>query len=95
MGPAVYIMAILGCGEGEAACQQVGTVRARYESAAECNADTMAAVERNMNIAYPVVVAECRRAGQPASAELKASDVQLPPPSRGTGDRVRIARSGR
>ena len=40
MGPAFYIMAILGCGEADAPCEPVATVAARYQSEAECKAAT-------------------------------------------------------
>ena len=40
MEPLMFIMAILGCGEGEAACQPVAPVEARYASEAECLAAT-------------------------------------------------------
>lgn len=92
MGPAIYIMAILGCGEGEAACEQVGVVRARYESAAACNAQTAQAVEQNLSIPYPVVVAECRPGGAALASAPAASDIRLPPPPRtGVGERIRMA----
>ena len=32
MGPAIFIIAIMGCGEAEAPCQQVRTLEARYET---------------------------------------------------------------
>ena len=40
MGPAFYVMAILGCGEADTACQQVGVTQAQYESADACTAAT-------------------------------------------------------
>ena len=38
MGPVSYVIAILGCADGAAACQQVALAPARYESAAACEA---------------------------------------------------------
>ena len=83
MGPAFYIMAILGCGEGEVACQQVATTASQYESVEACNAATPDAVMRHIDAEFPVVVAQCRRADSPASAEkIMPSQIDLPEPSR-------------
>lgn len=78
MGPAIFVIAIMGCGEGNAPCQEVRLADARYESAQACSAATEAALMRNTDIDYPVVVAQCRPQGGPAT--LKASDVLLPEP---------------
>ena len=59
MGPAFYVMAILGCGEADTACQQVGVTQAQYESADACTAATADAVGRHGDLLYPVVVAQC------------------------------------
>jgi hypothetical protein len=68
MGPALYIMAILGCGEGETACQQVQVVPVQYQSQAQCNAATEEQLIRHSDLAFPLVVAQCSRLGaQPAS----------------------------
>lgn len=77
MGPIFYVMAILGCGEADAACQQVDTVRAQYSSMAECNAATGAEVERRLDLAYPVVVAQCQQSNNKLAA-VSAEDVKLP-----------------
>ncbi|HYG46405.1 MAG TPA: hypothetical protein VD846_00545 [Allosphingosinicella sp.] len=81
MGPAIFIIAIMGCGEGDAPCQQVRTLEARYESQAACTAATEAALIRNTDIDYPVVAAECVAAGA-KPAQLKANEVQRPGPGR-------------
>jgi len=78
MGPAYFVLAILGCGEGDAPCQQVAIASTQYASAAACTAETTAAVERYVDIDYPVVVAECRPAGL-KFASVRSSDVKLPP----------------
>lgn len=79
MGPAIFLMAIMGCGEGEAACQPVRQLDTRYESQAACLAATEAALMRNLDIDYPVVVADCRPADA-APRVIKASEVRLPDP---------------
>lgn len=76
MSAAIFLMAIMGCGEGDAPCQQVSMVETRYESKAACFAATEAAVTRFMDIDYPVVVAQCMAADSPKA--LNASDVNLP-----------------
>ena len=78
MGPAFYVMAILGCGESDSLCEPVSTLAARYESAAACEAATTSAIERHSDILYPVVVAQCRKAGTEISQKLWADEVKLP-----------------
>ncbi len=89
MGPAVYIMAILGCGEAEAACETVATVPAYYRSEEECNAATETEVARRDDVLYPVVVAQCRSATQPVSQKLFADEIERPGPE----DRLQIRRA--
>jgi len=79
MGPGIFLIAIMGCGEGDAPCRQVRTLEARYESQAACTAATEAAVLQNTDVDYPVVAAECVAAGaQPRPP--KADQVQRPGP---------------
>ncbi|MFN3725106.1 MAG: hypothetical protein ACK4SZ_02250 [Allosphingosinicella sp.] len=59
MTAVVYLMALLGCGEGEAPCQQIALLETGYESRAACIAATEAALAANTNDAYPLVVAQC------------------------------------
>lgn len=86
MGPAFYIMAILGCGEADAACQQVATIEARYESLEACNAATGAAVMQNVAFDFPVVTAQCRRADTEVAEKLMSDDIDLPPADDGRPD---------
>jgi hypothetical protein len=81
MEPVLFIIAILGCGEGDSSCRPVRTLDARYESRAACTAATEAAVSQNSDVDYPVVVAQCVASGAKASAP-KASDVRRPGPGR-------------
>ena len=82
MGPAVFVLAILGCGEGDAPCRQVSVVNAIYSSKAVCNEATAAAVESHQDIPYPVVVAECRRADARVAQQLMPAEIKLPEPER-------------
>ncbi len=78
MNPALYVIAILGCGEGEASCQPVETIDARYESRESCLAATQDALGRFSSLDFPVVLAECRRGGERALAP-RGREVELPP----------------
>lgn len=78
MAAAFFLMAIMGCGEGDGACQQVRLLETRYESQAACSAATEGAVMRFTDLDYPVVVAQCRPAN--GASKLNASDVSLPQP---------------
>jgi hypothetical protein len=81
MEPAFFVIAILGCGEGDAPCTQVRRLDARYESQAACSKATDAALVANGEADYPVVVAQCIAAGQAAS-EVRPVEIRLPPPRR-------------
>ena len=90
MGPAIYVMAILGCGEAADVCEPVATLPARYESAAECNAATEGAIQQHSDILFPVVVAECRKAGTAITQKVWADEIKLPEAEQG-GPRVQRA----
>ena len=81
MTPALYVIAILGCGEGEAPRQPVQIAEARYESREACLAATDGALARASNLDFPIVVAECRAAGA-AATTLRPADIRLPDPDR-------------
>jgi len=76
MGPGIFLIAIMGCGEADAPCQTVRTLETQYESQAACTAATEAAVARAGDVDAPVVVAQCIAAG--ARASVRASEVKLP-----------------
>lgn len=79
MGPGIFIIAIMGCGEAEAPCQQVRTLEARYESKAACTAAAEAALIQNTDVDYPVVAAECVAAGSKVNSP-RADEVERPGP---------------
>ena len=87
MGLGYFIIAILGCGEGDTACQQVRILDTHYESQAACTQATEAVLPGQGDVDFPVVVAQCVAAGTPPQ-RLGASDVQLP--EGGTAD-VRVS----
>lgn len=70
MTPVFFVLAILGCGDDQAACSQVRVEPAHYATAAECNAALPAALARNTDLSFPVISAACQRNGmQMTSAE--------------------------
>ena len=81
MEPLTFLIAIMGCGEGDAPCRQVRMLEARYESQAACTAATETAVTQNVDVDFPVVVAQCVAAGASPNPP-KAGEVQRPGPGR-------------
>ena len=71
MGPVSFVIAILGCADGAAACQQVAVAPARYESAAACEAATGDVLAGSTDFDFPTLVARCRAAKGPAAVERK------------------------
>jgi hypothetical protein len=71
MGPVAYVIAILGCADGSAACQPVATVATRYESQAACSAATGAALASSNDFDFPTIVAECRAVSPVPAAQTK------------------------
>ena len=81
MEPLAFVMAILGCGEGDSNCAELAIAPARYESQAACLEASGTEIARYGDAEYPVVVAQCRRADGRVDAVL-ASQVALPAPER-------------
>jgi hypothetical protein len=71
MGPVSYLIAIMGCADGGAACQQVAVAPARYESATACEAATGDVLAASTDFDFPTIVARCRAAKGPAAVERK------------------------
>jgi len=78
MGPAYFVIAILGCADGGSACTPVATLPTRYSSAAECDAATVQALNENNAFDFPTLLARCRKGALPTSAE-RAPDSHIPP----------------
>ena len=73
MGAGMFLIAIMGCADGSAACTPVATLPVRYESRAACAAATDAALATSTEFDYPTIIAECRPAAAPASASRDRS----------------------
>jgi hypothetical protein len=80
MGPGIFLIAIMGCGEGNSDCQQVRLLDTHFESKADCMAASEGALMQNSNVEYPTVVAQCVSARQAASFRVGAAEVQRPEP---------------
>lgn len=63
MGPVFYVLAIMGCGDGQEQCQAARVEPQRFATAAECRAALPGALARNTDLDYPVVSGACQRAG--------------------------------
>lgn len=90
MEPLLYLIAIMGCGESDAACREVRIEPARYRSEAACLAATEAALLRTDDLLFPNVVAQCRPANA-APTLLRGSEVAQPAPSAVRQAPLRIA----
>jgi hypothetical protein len=77
MEPFMFVMAILGCGESDAVCQEVRVAQVRYQNQAECLAATGTELLRHEDLPYPTIVAQCRRADA-ATQTLRGSEVMQP-----------------
>lgn len=66
MGPAYFVLAVLGCGDAETACREVRVLDTHYENGPACMASINDQLIRNSDIAYPVVMGQCR----PASPQM-------------------------
>ena len=73
----MYVMAILGCGESDAACREVRVDPQTYQTQASCEAATAATLARHTDLDFPTIVARCRRSDVRA-AIMRGSDVLRP-----------------
>ncbi|SFP83311.1 hypothetical protein [Sphingomonas rubra] len=58
-----YVVAILGCGDGNAPCTQARLVPTRYETLAQCRAALPQQIAMNTDLAFPSIGADCRATG--------------------------------
>ena len=63
MEPVFFVMAILGCGDGNAACTEARIDPAHYSTAAQCRANMPSALARHTDLSFPVIGAACRANG--------------------------------
>ena len=63
MEPVFFVMAILGCGDGNVACREARVEPAHYTTVQQCRADLPAALARNTDLSFPTIAASCRANG--------------------------------
>lgn len=68
MGAGYFVIAILGCGDGSAACTPVATVSTHYATEQQCNAATTDALTKNSDFDFPTLVARCRSVDAPVTS---------------------------
>ncbi len=71
MEPLFYVMAIMGCGDGNVQCTEARIVPARYESMAQCRAALPTQLAQNTDVPYPMIGANCRTAGSQIAVSAK------------------------
>ena len=74
MGPAYFVIAILGCADGSQACTRVATMPTQYASQEACAASVQSALAANTDLDFPTLIAECK----PVSARTGAAREQKP-----------------
>ena len=82
MGAGLFLIAIMGCADGSAACTPVATMSTRYESRAACAAATSDALATSTEFDFPTIVAECRPAAMPTSADRQQVPAKRPADAR-------------
>ncbi len=79
MGPGFYVIAIMGCADGSAACTPVATMPTRYESHDSCQAATADALLTGGEFDFPTLLAQCRPAKAPTANQAPR---RIPPGAR-------------
>ena len=79
MGPAFFVVAILGCADGaSASCTPIATMPTRYESRAACIAATAIELDNAGDFDFPTIIAECRESKLPAAGSAPAERRVVP-----------------
>jgi hypothetical protein len=74
MQPLFYVMAIMGCGDGNVQCTEARVVPVRYETMAQCRAALPEQLAQNTDVPYPMIGAACRSQG----AQIAKTDARAP-----------------
>ena len=67
MDQVLYVLAIMGCSDDGAQCQQARVEAPRYASIDACQQAMPVALERNADLLFPVISATCQRQGARAA----------------------------
>lgn len=74
MGAMFFVVAILGCGDGNVQCTDARIVPIRYETMAQCRAALPQQLAQNTDVPFPTIGADCRQMGpQMAKVEAKGT----------------------
>ena len=73
MEPLFYVMAIMGCADGNVQCTEARIVPTRYQSMAQCRAALPDQLARTTDVPYPMIGAACRTAG----AQIARADTDI------------------
>jgi hypothetical protein len=82
MGPAYFVIAILGCADGSQACTRVATMPAQYADQQSCAASVSAALESSTDLDFPNLVAECQAVAKRPAASRDPRRQSLPAAAR-------------
>lgn len=63
MEPLYFVMAIMGCGDAGAACEQARVEPVRYRTALECQAAMPDVLSRNSDLSFPEITGACQQQG--------------------------------
>ena len=68
MGPAYFVIAIFGCGDGAVECRTVAAPAAHYATEQACLAARADALMANNDLDFPTLLAQCMPGSRKASA---------------------------
>lgn len=72
MDPIFSVLAIIGCADGSDQCAEARVEQPHYVSIQACQAAMPAALQRNTDLAFPVIAAACRQNGAKAISRAAA-----------------------
>ena len=70
MNSVLFVMAILGCGDGNSQCQTVRMAHTSYASVEACQAAMPLELEKSTDLPYPSISADCQKRPAKALAQL-------------------------
>ena len=82
MGPAYFVIAIMGCADGSQACTRVATMPTQYASEQACAASVQSALASSTDLDFPTLVAECKPVSVRPSATRQQKAVVVPASAR-------------
>ena len=74
MGPAYFVIAIFGCGDGAVDCRTVAAPAAHYATEQACLAARADALIANNDLDFPTLLAQCLPGSRKASAAEAAPE---------------------